>query len=103
MNELDKVYLLLLYSGLVAIRNAAERGDLEHCRIESEHLHEIPSLIGELNMYRHMCYATQARVSYLRWAAQTDRESVRELVTYFYAGPWKQLDTVLGIEITEQT
>jgi hypothetical protein len=96
MTDLDKAYLSLLESGLAAIRNGARNGDMDYCHMEAEHLHEIPSLIGETNVQRHVCYVTQARAAYLEWAATTDRPVVQELVQYFYAGPWKQIDQILG-------
>jgi hypothetical protein len=98
MSELDGLYILILQSGLAAIRNAARNGDLEYCAIESEHLHEIPSLIGEPNILRHRYYATQARPVYLEWAMQNNRENVRVLVDYFYSKPWKRMDVILGID-----
>jgi hypothetical protein len=97
MNELDKVYLEILYHGLVGIRNASRNGDLEYCKAESEHLHEVPSLVGETNRHRHIYYATGHRAAYLEWIAKNHREDVREWVEVWYAGAWKELDRILGI------
>ena len=68
MSELGRLYVLLLQSGLAAIRNAALIGDLEHCRFESEHLHEIPSLINEPNINPYFFYANVIRQRYSEWA-----------------------------------
>ena len=56
MQELDKLYLAILQSGLAAIRNASHKGGVDYIREEAEHLHEIPSLIGENNIQRHLYY-----------------------------------------------
>lgn len=98
MSELDKLYIQLLQSGFAALRNAAQNGDLEHCRMESEHLHEIPSLIGESNINCHLFYINQTRRRYLEWASNTHRASVRELLDFFYSATWSQMDILLGLD-----
>lgn len=98
MNELDRLHLTILYAGLVAIRNAAQRGDLAWCKAESEHLHEVPSLIGETNVRRHVYHATAVRRAYLDWVARDGGEDVREFVDTWYSLAWRQMDRLLGIE-----
>ena len=95
MSELDEQYLLLLQCGLPALRNAALAGDLEHCRIESEHLHEIPSLTGESNLQRHLFYMNTSRRVYLKWAATMDRENVSALIEHFYTPAWNRMAQIL--------
>lgn len=98
MSELDKLYIAILQSGLAAIRNAAIQGDLEYCKVESEHLHELPSLIGESNMNCHMFYVTNTRKVYMAWASTCGREAVRDMLQYFYSAPWKKMDELLGLK-----
>jgi hypothetical protein len=52
----DRAYLDILRHGLVLLRNFACGGRLEFCPVEAEHLHEIPTLIGEANEHRHAYY-----------------------------------------------
>jgi hypothetical protein len=66
----DRAYLDLLHHGLVRLRNLshadrmgnrthADRMDL--CRVEAEHLHEMPTLVGETNERRHVYYLNGTR------------------------------------------
>lgn len=97
MSELDPLYIQILGYGLIALRNSARYGDLEHCRIESEHLHEIPSYIGCENVNAHLFYARVFRRVYLEWASNNPRDNVRQLLE-FYASPWAEMDRILGLE-----
>jgi hypothetical protein len=65
MNERDNIYLQILKYGLISLRNATLRGDIEYCKAEAEHLHNLPTLIGESNEARHEYYFDGERVSYL--------------------------------------
>jgi hypothetical protein len=98
MNELDNIYLWLLRCGVVAIRNSACGGHIEHCKKEAEHLHNLPGLIGQSIGYSHIFYATKERLRYLKWARQYNREEVNVLITFFYAAKWKEMDAILGTE-----
>jgi hypothetical protein len=97
MNELDQLYIAVMYRGLISLRNASSVGDLELCTAESEYLHEIPSLIGETNIYRHIYQATKARSAFLEWAEQHGRNDVLEFMNAWFASEWKQIDRILGI------
>jgi hypothetical protein len=97
MTELDNLYLAILRCGLAAIRNASNNGDIAYCKAESEHLHEMPSLIGEGNMVRHHYYATKQRAAYLEWIAKHGRDDVRAFVDMWYASAWKKMDALLGL------
>ena len=70
-SDRDKAYLSLLHCGLVMLRNIAHSGQIDLCRIEAEHLHEIPTLVGEPNETRHEYYLRGTRGLYL--------QSLREL------------------------
>jgi len=65
MTERDAIYVQILHHGLLRIRYSAALGHLDHCTIESEHLHNVPSLIGETNEERHLYYFCQERTYYL--------------------------------------
>jgi len=65
MTERDAIYVQILQHGLLRIRDSAALGHLQYCAAESEHLHNIPSLIGESNEHRHVYYFSQERAHYL--------------------------------------
>src|SRR5687767_15998977 len=65
MTERDAIYVQILHHGLLRIRDSAALGYLQYCAVESEHLHNIPSLIGESNEHRHVYYFSQERAHYL--------------------------------------
>jgi hypothetical protein len=65
MTERDAIYVQILHHGLLRIRDSAALGHLQYCAVESEHLHNIPSLIGETNEERHIYYFCQERPHYL--------------------------------------
>ena len=66
MTPRDQAYLDILGFGLLRIREAAGQGLIAYCAIESEHLHNIPSLVGESNELRHKYYFEQERDYYLQ-------------------------------------
>jgi len=97
MDSLDRIYSRLLQSGLIAIRDAAEAGDLPRCTAEADHIHNIPSLIGEHNLHRHVYYATKERKAYLDWVLSVGRKELREYVSLVYEPEWEQMDKILGL------
>jgi hypothetical protein len=97
MDLLDPIYWRLLTHGLIAIRGAAEAGDLPRCRVEAEHIHNIPSLIGEANIQRHVYYATTEREAYIEWVLSTGRKELRDHALFLCSLAWREMDTVLGL------
>ena len=65
MTERDHIYIEILKYGLHRIRECSELGLVTYCAVESEHLHNLPSLIGEKNEHRHAYYFQQERALYL--------------------------------------
>jgi hypothetical protein len=70
MSERDQIYIQILQYGLLSLRNAGLQGMIEYCAIEAEHLHNLPTLIGESNERRHEYYFERERPCYLE---QVDR------------------------------
>ena len=103
MHELDQLYLAILHRGLISIRNASWNGDIELCKAHSEYLHEVPSLIGETNMHRHIYQAEKVGPAFLAWAKVNDRHDVLQFVNTYYAYEWKQIDRILGIDPPKET
>jgi hypothetical protein len=71
MTERDSIYVQILQHGLLRIRDSAALGHLQYCAVESEHLHNVPSLIGETNEERHLYYFAQERTHYLEYVDRT--------------------------------
>lgn len=61
----DEAYIWILQHGLQCMRDCSALGLVDYCAIESEHLHNIPSLLGEINESRHEYYLQQERARYL--------------------------------------
>jgi hypothetical protein len=83
MSELlQKSYASILTLGLIALRNAAFNNDIDRCKIESEHLHNVPSLLNESNINRHLYYFNQERVNYIKSTKAHGKEMGHEECTY---------------------
>ncbi len=100
MKLLDPLYWRILQSGIISIRTAAEQGDLSRCRAEADHIHNIPTLIGEENVERHLYYATQERKAYIEWLLATPHKELREHALLVFAPEWQRMDAVLGLHST---
>lgn len=90
----DEVYCDILHFGLLHLRTAARGGDSPICEIEADHLHNIPSLIGEKNEHRHLYYYDCERTLYLeRLAVQGAAVSERARFTLErYRELWAELE-----------
>lgn len=82
MEELNHIYKTVLTLGLLEIRNAALSGDATRCHFEAEHLHNLPSLIGEENIERHLYYLNKERVRYVEACQAHDAELGRVSCTH---------------------
>lgn len=98
MRSRDEVYCDILRFGLLHLRTAAGVGDSRTCEIEADHLHNIPSLIGEDNEHRHLYYYDGERTLYLeRLAAQGAAVSERARFTLErYRELWAELEAHTG-------
>ena len=97
----DQAYLNLLHWGLMMVRDSACGGQTDLCRIESDHIHNIPSLFGESNELRHVYYIEQERGLYLeRLAAQGAAEYADDAKSR-YAEFWRVLAEAAGVRLSE--
>lgn len=86
-----EAYQGILGYGLLAIRAAAYQQRPELCEIEAEHLHNIPSLLDEINERRHIYYIMAERPCYLeRVREHADRNYLSGTVER-YKEPWALL------------
>ncbi|MDB5387522.1 MAG: hypothetical protein JWM11_3168 [Planctomycetaceae bacterium] len=90
MTERDQIYLKILHFGLVQIRAVARGGNARYCTIEAEHLHNIPTLIGESNEHRHTYYLDIERTWYLEHVDQTVEDI--DFTLRRYTELWRQLE-----------
>jgi hypothetical protein len=97
----DQAYLDLLHLGLVLLRNFSYTGRVALWRIESDHLHEIPTLIGESNEHRHVYYITGERGLYLQRLRELGAADYLEDVGILYAELWRVLASAAGVELSE--
>ena len=96
MTERDKIYASILGFGLSHLRDAARLGLVEYCAIEADHLHNVPSLIGETNELRHRYYFEKEREHYLE---RVDRSVLRvDFVLARYEELWSELLKLCGEE-----
>jgi hypothetical protein len=91
----DEIYLEMLEHALPAIRNMAQAGFLAYCAIETDHIHNLPSLIGETNEHRHAYYLRAERNLYLERVDRTI-PGVSFLLAR-YAEAWSELETLLSL------
>ena len=97
----EQAYLDLLHRGMVMVRNLAERGQLELCRVEADHLHNIPTLLGESNERRHVFYIVKERGLYLQRLRELSATEYLESVAIWYSGPWRVLASVAGVALSD--
>src|SRR5436309_2356627 len=102
MKELDPLYLSLLHWGLISVRNASYAGDINWCRAEAEHLHEIPTLIGDENIFRHFDYARRMRRIFLSWLEQANNPELKKFVDDLYCPIWKKMADILTTAVKSQ-
>jgi hypothetical protein len=99
----EQAYLELLRHGLVLLRNSAHAGQTELCRVEADHLHNLPTLLGEPNEHRYVYYLQGERGLYLERLQQLGAGDYLRLVATWYSGPWRVLASAAGIEIPNKT
>jgi hypothetical protein len=97
----DRAYLDLLDLGFVTLRNCAYSGPLELCLIEADHLHNLPSLVGEINEHRHVYYIVQERGLYLQRLRELGATEYLQRASNLYAGSWQVLARAAGVTLSE--
>ena len=97
----DRAYLDLLRSGLANVRNFAHAGRAELCAAEADHLHNVPSLIGEANEHRRLYYLRAERAAYLARVRELATPDEVEWVGIWYAGPWAVLAACAGVDLAD--
>lgn len=97
----EQAYLNLLHHGLVLLRNYAHGRQVDLCRIEVDHLHNIPTLLHEDNERRHVFYILQERGFYLERLRKLEATEYLEQVSIWYSDPWWFLACAAGVTLSE--
>ncbi|MCX7388712.1 MAG: hypothetical protein NTX48_18775 [Planctomycetales bacterium] len=101
MKSLDYLYIEILRLGLILLRDAVQSGNSEWSRQEVEHLHEVPSLIGDMNSWHHLAYWEMSQGPYREWVQQQDAD-VQDCIFAFYETVWTKMRPHMT-EITSRT
>lgn len=91
MDDLDRLYTRLLQVGLLVLDQALEARDTEWARAEIQHLHNIPSLVGEDNAERQSYYWNEERAQYLDWINSHGSELARSRMRTYYEPIWDEM------------
>jgi hypothetical protein len=95
LNQVDRIYLKLLLIGSIRIRNLCDLGLYDEVRAEAEHLHHLPTLIGDPVCHSHYFYLRTHRHRFLEaMKSKGTMESLRQVGTT-YEGLWKQLEAAV--------
>ena len=85
-------YKHILTMGLLALRDRAPRFNSSRLvEIEAEHLHNIPSLIDEDNIQRHLYYFNRERPAYIASLKELAIPEYADNVLRMYLAPWEAL------------
>jgi hypothetical protein len=94
LSERDRIYLQILQYGLIGLRAAAKAGESDYCAVEADHLHNLPSLVGEPNELRHEYYYEKERTLYLE---RVDRSITGvEVTLMLFERLWAELGKLRG-------
>ncbi|TWT47211.1 hypothetical protein Pla111_08230 [Botrimarina hoheduenensis] len=91
MIDRDRIYIELLRNGLLVLRQAIEHRDFDWAFAEVEFLHNLPTLIGELNEERHAYFKDQECELYDSRIAKLKCERARRNPKVFYADLLEEL------------
>lgn len=94
MNERDHVYAQILQFGFVVLNQALESGDSEWVRAEVEMLHNIPSLIGDDGVERHLYFWNEERRHYIDWVESQGSVEARSRMRTYYEPLWSKLESL---------
>lgn len=95
MNELSTIYLAMLEGGLSSIRDFAEMGNSDICKIEAEHLHNIPKYARLSPEHKlHALYFNKERKAYIRAIAKYPEVKERAH-SILYEESWKRIRVLI--------
>lgn len=90
--ELDRLYAQLLHRGFLVMRQALDSTNQDWIDFEYELLHNVPSLIGETNVERHLYFWLQERTLYIERVSAPGREEARSRMQTYYKPLWDLME-----------
>ena len=88
----SEAYKHILAMGLLALRDRAPLFNSSRLvEIEAEHLHNIPSLIDEDNLQRHLYYFNKERPAYIASLQELATPEYSDNVLRMYLASWEAL------------
>jgi hypothetical protein len=84
------------------LRNIAHSDRIDLCRIEAQHLHSIPTLVGEPDERRHVSYILSTRWLYLRSLREIGATEYLEEATTWYSEPWRVLASIAKVPLLSE-
>lgn len=97
----SQAYLDLLEWGILMIREQARVGRADICEIESDHIHNIPSLICDSNEQRHRFYVEKERGLYLKRLKKLGDAEFFERRVGQCSEPWRVLAAIAGVALDD--
>jgi hypothetical protein len=102
MESLNALYVRMLHLGMIVLRQAFESKDDRWLNAEIELLHNIPSLLDEVNVKRHQYFWFKERETYIAWSAAAGSEQQRSRMRMYYEPIWRDMQPII-LAIDEET
>ncbi|QDT97676.1 hypothetical protein [Gimesia aquarii] len=83
LDELQKLYIRLLHTGLIEIKTASELDQKEWLKAEINFLHNIPSLLNETNIQRHRYFWEKERPYYLERIEELNLDEEIRIMSFY--------------------
>ena len=95
MNPLDRLYARMLQLGFLVLRRAIEAKDEDWAHAEVELLHNVPTLLGEVNVERHRYFWDQERELYREWVSQHGSDDAESCMRTYYEPLWDEMEPLI--------
>lgn len=96
-DQLDALYMELLALGMIVLRQALDRANIEWAVREVEMLHNIPGLVGERNVARHRYYWLQERQAYISSIKELNNDHAMSGMETYYMPIWDEMQKIMDI------
>jgi hypothetical protein len=102
MKSLDAHYLSLLQMGLLTLRHTTKTCDHIWTRLEVEFLHNVPTLVGETNVTRHLYFWQNEREMYLERLSAISNTEAKLRMVRFYEPIFREMQPIIDDLIAKQ-
>lgn len=94
-DQLAPLYLRMLELGFIVLKEAARSEKSEWVNVELELLHNIPSLVCESNVKRHLYFWEEERGYYLEKMDKLGIAEARSRCATYYEPIWEQMKPIV--------